>query len=347
MKKISSKIKSLDKYINEALYDKTNGYYSNKNPFGHNSDFLTSPIISVLFSEMLLIWTILFWKYLKCPKKFNYIELGAGNGEMMHQIITASKKYPKFNKSTNFFIYEKSEYLIKLQKKKLKNYNVIWINDFKKLKKNYNLFVGNEFLDAFSIKQFEKKNSVWFEKFIEEKNKVNEIKNIKVNIKNFEKKVDLNLSKDQNFIEFSNKQLSFCKEVSKILSKYKGGILLIDYGFNDGKMFNSLQSVKNHKKANYLINKGSTDITHLVNFDLLKKIFKKHNLKVNNLATQRDFLSRMGIFERANILASNKSFLKKADIFYRLKRLTDKKEMGEVFKVFFASTKSIKFNYGF
>ena len=73
-------------------------------------------------------------------------------------------------------------------------------------------------------------------------------------------------------------------------------------------MFNSLQSVKNHKKANYLINKGSTDITHLVNFDLLKKFFKKHNLKVNNLATQRDFLSRMGIFERANILASNKSF---------------------------------------
>ena len=55
MKKISSKIKSLDKYINEALYDKTNGYYSNKNPFGHNSDFLTSPIISVLFSEMLFI----------------------------------------------------------------------------------------------------------------------------------------------------------------------------------------------------------------------------------------------------------------------------------------------------
>ena len=87
-----------------------------KNPFGHNSDFLTSPIISVLFSEMLLIWTILFWKYLKCPKKFNYIELGAGNGEMMYQQLQF-KKYPKFNKSTNFFIYEKSEYLIKLQKK--------------------------------------------------------------------------------------------------------------------------------------------------------------------------------------------------------------------------------------
>ena len=155
------------------------------------------------------------------------------------------------------------------------------------------------------------------------------------------------MSRNQNFIEFSKKQLSFCKAISKILSKYKGGILLIDYGFSDGKMFNSLQSVKNHKKTSYLKNKGSNDITHLVNFDLLKKIFKKYNLKVNNLATQKEFLSKMGIFERADILASNKSFLKKADIFYRLKRLTDKKEMGELFKVFFASTKSIKFNYGF
>ena len=56
---------------------------------------------------------------------------------------------------------------------------------------------------------------MWFEKFIEEKNKVNEIKNIKVNIKNFEKKVDLNLSKDQNFIEFSRNSCHFAKKYLK------------------------------------------------------------------------------------------------------------------------------------
>ena len=77
----------LDKYINLSLYDKKNGYYMKKNPFGKKGDFTTAPNISRLFSEMIAIWTIDFWENLGCPKKFNLIELGAGNGEMMKIIL--------------------------------------------------------------------------------------------------------------------------------------------------------------------------------------------------------------------------------------------------------------------
>ena len=51
----------LDQFINKALYDKSSGYYFKKNPFGKNGDYITSPNISRLFSEMLSIWTISFW----------------------------------------------------------------------------------------------------------------------------------------------------------------------------------------------------------------------------------------------------------------------------------------------
>ena len=40
-------------------------------------------------------------------------------------------------------------------------------------------------------------------------------------------------------------------------------------------------------------------------------------------------------------------FLKKADLYYRIKRLTDEKGMGNQFKVIFASSNKINFNYGF
>ena len=69
------------------MYDKKNGYYMNNNPFGVIGDFTTAPNISRLFSEMIAIWIISFWKSLGCPKKFNLVELGAGNGEMMRIIL--------------------------------------------------------------------------------------------------------------------------------------------------------------------------------------------------------------------------------------------------------------------
>ena len=36
----------LDKFINYCLYDKKNGYYMNREPFGVNGDFTTAPNIS-------------------------------------------------------------------------------------------------------------------------------------------------------------------------------------------------------------------------------------------------------------------------------------------------------------
>ena len=79
-----------------------------KNPFGKKGDFITSPNISRLFSEMIAIWVISFWKSLGSPKKFNLIELGAGNGEMMKDLIDSFQNFPFFLNSCNFVIHEKA-----------------------------------------------------------------------------------------------------------------------------------------------------------------------------------------------------------------------------------------------
>ena len=65
----------LDKFINLALYDKNFGYYSKKNPFGKNGDYTTSPLISILFGEMIALWCIAFWEHLRKPKKFLLIDI--------------------------------------------------------------------------------------------------------------------------------------------------------------------------------------------------------------------------------------------------------------------------------
>ena len=48
----------LDQFIELALYDKVNGYYMKKNPFGKEGDFITAPNITRLFSEIIAIWVV-------------------------------------------------------------------------------------------------------------------------------------------------------------------------------------------------------------------------------------------------------------------------------------------------
>ena len=77
----------LDKFINLALYDEKSGYYMKKNPFGKKGDYITAPNISILFSEIIAIWIVLFWKELKSPSKFNLVELGSGTGKITREIL--------------------------------------------------------------------------------------------------------------------------------------------------------------------------------------------------------------------------------------------------------------------
>ena len=348
MKISNNKHIPFDKFIDIALYHKKTGYYMKKNPFGKDGDFITAPNISILFSEMLAIWCIAFWEHLGCPKKINIIELGAGNGEMMYQMIKVFERFNKFRESSNYFILEKSQFLKKIQKKKLNSHKITWLNSINKLKNGPNIFLANEFFDALPIKQFIKKKNKWYEKSIK-KNNINkfEFVNVITNIKNLEKKIEINLSKNQKIIEFSPLTYKYLNIISKKINTFQGGLLIVDYGYFKKKMKDSLQSIYKHNFNNVLDNFGKSDITYNLNFFLLKKIVKKLNLKVAGLTSQRNFLTRLGILDRAEILAKNLQFSKKADIYYRIKRLIDRNFMGELFKVMFVTGKNIKFKLGF
>ena len=338
---------SLDKFIDNSLYNKTSGYYMKKNPFGKKGDFITAPNISILFSEMISIWVIALWEKLKKPKKINIVELGAGNGEMMLNLIKTSNQFLFFKKACNFFIFEKSPYLKKIQKEKLKNYKVRWLKKIIKVNNSPTIFIGNEFFDSLPIKQFTKKNGIWFERHIDTSSKKEKFLEKKVDVKKFEKKIGINITKNQKFIEFSPLMIDLLKKISTIVNKNDGGLLIVDYGYFNKKMFNTLQSVKNHKKIDILNNVGSSDITHLLNYKFIEKIVKKLKLKVSGFSTQRNFLIKLGIIERAEIISKKLPFLMKADIYYRLKRLIDNKQMGEIFKVMFVSSRKINFKLGF
>ena len=112
-------------------------------------------------------------------------------------------------------------------------------------------------------------------------------------------------------------------------------------------MKNTLQSIYKHKFNNILEKLGKSDITYNISFYLIKKIVNKLELKVAGLTTQKKFLTRLGILQRAEILTRNLLFSKKADIYYRLSRLIDNRFMGKLFKVMFVTKNKNKFKLGF
>ena len=109
----------------------------------------------------------------------------------------------------------------------------------------------------------------------------------------------------------------------------------------------TLQTVMKNKKMNMnslFKNLGRADITYLVNFSLLKEFFLKKKLKVKKIVSQKFFLEKMGIIQRAKILEKKMTQKQQKYMSLTLMRLLHKNLMGDLFKVIFAF-KSKKNNF--
>lgn len=337
--KFFKKFKNLpvDIFFKNVLYDKKFGYYNSKQPLGEKGDFITSPKISNLFSEMIAVWMVSTWELFGKPKNFNIVELGPGDGNLIKILLNSFKKFPQFNSSKNIFLYEESNYLKKIQKNNIRDKQIKWINNLNKIKRGPVIFFGNEFFDAIPIKQFKKSKGTFFEKnfILNKHNKIEETfkKSSKTSIKLIKSYKCL---KHLNFIEFPKIGLQELKKITKKISKLNGCLLMVDYGYLKPNNQNTLQSVKKHKKNNLLDNLGQADVTAHVNFSLLKEFFVKNNLKIKNIITQKQFLESMGILKRAEVIAKKMNFREQSNLYLRLKRLMSPLYMGSLFKVILA-----------
>jgi NADH dehydrogenase [ubiquinone] 1 alpha subcomplex assembly factor 7 len=348
MKNKKNALVTLDKFIEEALYNKKHGYYMKKNPFGKSGDFITAPNISMLFSEMIAIWLISFWEKLDRPKQFNLIELGAGNGEMMKILIRTFNKFPIFKKSCKINILEKSKLLQKTQKTNIKNKKIRWLNNLNELNNLPCIFIANEFFDALPIKQFLKKEKKWYERHVNfTNNKKLEFLDVPFDMLKFEKEIKFKISYNQKFIEYSPLATKYLKTIIKKIKLSNGGILIIDYAYLDREMKDTLQAVSKHKYCDVLKSFRNADITYNLSFNLINKIINKLGPCSSLSTTQKKFLSKLGILKRAEILSKNMPFNEKADIYFRIKRLIDENQMGHLFKVMFITNHKNKFKLGF
>jgi cyclopropane-fatty-acyl-phospholipid synthase len=341
----------LNQFINIALYDKKLGYYQNKKIFGRDGDFITSPLISSIFSEMISVWIISYWIYLKKPKKINILELGPGNGVMIKQIINSIKKIKTFNAKFNVYLHEKSAKLIKIQKRNLNDFtNIIWVKNINKVNQDPTIIIANEFFDAFPIKQFFKEKNNWYEQCVAFKN------NSKKKIVYYKNKINNNtLKKYSNFGNINKSKIleypvdieTYLNSISRIIKKNNGIFLMFDYGYSDVLGKNTIKAIKKHRTVDLLKEYTECDITFDINFNILRNIFKKNNIRNIGTVSQNFFLQKLGIMERADQIIKKQDAIISKNLILSINKLINPKEMGNAFHALAFSNKNCKFNLGF
>ena len=337
MLKILNKLKKnkipLDEYINLCLYKYSSSYYEKKKIFGPRGDFITSPYISSIFGEILAIYIINYFLE-KNISNFTILEIGAGEGIMAKDIINTAMKFKRIKLTYN--ILEKSKRLKSIQKENLENHKVNWISSLNKANHKNLFIISNELFDAFPIKHLKKIKNNWYEKYVFYDFKLKKISSEYIKIKRETYKIFKLINKKINFIEYSPGIISFINQITKLLIKNKYNCFLtFDYGYLEESFKNTLQGLKNHKKINIFSQPGEVDITYLVNFNLIKKIFNKNNNFNNIIMTQSEFLTSAGIIERCNQAKKNlNSENEKIKLDMAVNRLIEPNQMGTLFKSF-------------
>jgi len=334
-KKIKSIIKSskkdmrLDVFLKLLLYDK-NGYYYQHRPIGKKADFITAPEVSQMFGEIIGMYLYYYWAK-NINKKFNFIELGPGNGTLFNDITNTLIKFPKFFDNAKITFIEINKELKKIQKIKIKNKylsQISWKEKINFKSKIPSIIYSNEFFDCFPVRQLFLKK-IWIEKYV----------NYDDNLKKFylkDKKVNnkkllslLNNYNKQKLLEISEGRNAYFEKICRFIKANGGIFFTIDYGYLNSNRNFTLQAVQNHKFSHIFENLGQIDISSHVNFNDFIDIANKYKLKIQECCTQREFLIKYGILERAKKISALSG---SKDVTTQLERLIGNKKMGTLFK---------------
>ncbi len=161
---------SISQFMNEALFHPKFGYYTNNQPIGRDGDFITSPEISQVFGELIGAYQVNLWQNNYNSQEVNLVEMGAGKGTLMQDLLRFAGKIPNFLERVSVNIIEVSPKLQKIQKNNLKNFKIKWWDNFNDFYENNQqkpiFFLANELFDCFAINQYVRIDNIWVEKMV-------------------------------------------------------------------------------------------------------------------------------------------------------------------------------------
>ena len=311
-------------YMTACLHDPQDGYYATRPGLGAAGDFLTAPLVSQMFGELIGIWAASCWRLMGEPARFVLVEMGPGDGTLMEDLLRAGRALPGFLEAAEIWLVETSGPLAALQAKRLGD-RVRWARSLDEVPAGDPLIlVANELLDCLPARQFVRGPTGWSEQV------VGRSADGRLIFGRVPAALDLPDAREGEVWERSAMQEALGSALGARLAADGGAALLIDYGHDRPGFGDTLQALRRHKKVDPLACPGEADLTVHADFPAVMDAAEREGAAAAIL-TQAAFLARMGIGERAEALVRARPD-KAATIGRQLHRLVAGDQMGDLFK---------------
>lgn len=313
----------LDAFMSACLHDPEFGYYATRPALGEDGDFITAPMVSQMFGELVGLWAVETWALLGKPATFRLVEVGPGDGTLMQDALRAAKLASDFLAAAELWLVETSAPLRARQHTRL-GAAPLWAASLDEVPGDAPMIlVANEVLDCLPAAQFERRPEGWAERVV-----------------GLDDKGELAMGLGPprpahdsaplgTLIEMSPAQADFAAAIARRIVKDRGAALLIDYG---GEMGGgpTLQALRRHEKVDPLECPGEADMTVHADFRAVRMAAKATGARAA-LVTQGEFLRQLGIEARAAALSKARPD-QAATIGRQLDRLIGEDQMGRLFK---------------
>lgn len=316
---------SIADYVSRCLLDPVDGYYTKHVAFGPDGDFITAPMVSQTFGEMIGVWMAETWMAMGSPPAFRLVEIGAGDGTLMSDSLRVVDRVPGMRAAMQLTLIEPSPALRAVQAARFPEARFATTFDESG---GPLIVIGNEVLDCLPANQYVRGETGWHECLVGLS----------------DGRLAFGLSAEVadhlaalpgqlgDFREYSPAQRRFAAMLAQAIKACGGAALLIDYGRDAPGPGNTLQALYRHEKRDPLDAPGEHDLTQWADFPAVADAARTEGVDVSRIATQAQFLKAMGIEARFQALAArNPDQAEKLQRQYD--RLMASDEMGDLFKV--------------
>jgi NADH dehydrogenase [ubiquinone] 1 alpha subcomplex assembly factor 7 len=314
-----------------CLHDPRDGYYATRPALGPQGDFLTAPLVSQMFGELVGAWLAEMWAQMGAPKPVRLVELGPGDGTLMHDILRAFRAAAGLVDAIDLWLVEPSRPLRELQGARLASASPRFADRLAQIPDRAPLLlVANEVFDCLPARQFVRTADGWAERRVG----LDGSGALTFGLGPPPSGAEDALPSDAAVgavVERSPAQLALAAEIGGRIAADGGAALILDYGAAARGLGDTLQAVSRHRKVEVLSTAGVADLTVHMDFAGVAAAAAAEGAAVTPIVGQGDFLRVLGIGLRASRLAQARPDL--ADTLDRqVARLTGPEQMGVLFK---------------
>ena len=291
-------------YMEAALYDPDDGYYSSHVALGFEGDYLTSADLGAHFGRALARAFIDCWTALGKPAAWDLVEAGAGRGTLLRDVLTAvERERADAAKALRPAIVEVSPRLVAQQSGRLEGRDIRWASDARALAPIDGVIFANEVLDAFPVRILARTDDGIREVFVDERD------GRLVETLRAPTSPELRYRVPEGLPPGGRWELSPAAEgwvAGLAAALTRGYVLFVDYGGDESELLTrlgsgTLRGFSRHRLlSDPFAEPGAHDLTASVNFTAIRRAAEGAGFTFVGRASQRDALVALGIRDAAS-----------------------------------------------